>query len=86
MGFFTVALWLVWQAIRLPVLTFLVILEPIASFILSALALLTVLTAIFWKLVHPAGFPFFTVLALALGCVALLALYHDLICLLSGAR
>ena len=85
-GVFTVSLWLLWQAIRLPVVTFLVILEPIANFILSALALLATLTAIFWEWVHPKGFPFFTLLVFALGCVALLALYHALIRLLSGAR
>lgn len=85
-GLLTVSLWLLWQAIRLPALTLLVILEPIANFILSALTLLTTLTAIFWVLVDPKGFPFFTILTLALGCVALLVLYHALIRLLSGAR
>lgn len=78
-------LWLGWQAIRLPVLAFLMILEPIVSTVLVAAALLGTLTAIFWKLASDRpGFPFFGVLALSVGCFLMLTLYHGVIRLLSG--
>lgn len=78
-------LWLAWQAIRLPLLTFLVILEPIVSFLLSALALLTALTALLWAFADPKpDFPFWTVLAGSVVCVLVLALYHSLMGVLSG--
>jgi hypothetical protein len=78
-------LWLIWQAIRLPVLAFLMILEPIVSTVLVAAALLGTLTAFFWKLASDRpDFPFFGVLALSLGCFFLLTLYHGAIRLLSG--
>jgi len=78
-------LWLSWQAIRLPVLALLMILEPIVSTVLVAAALLGTLTAIFWKLASDRpDFPFFGVLALSVGCFFLLILYHGAIRLLSG--
>jgi len=78
-------LWLTWQAIRLPLLTFLVILEPIVSFLLSALALLIALTALLWAFADPKpNFPFWTVIFGSLACVVALALYHALIRVLSG--
>ena len=79
-------LWLAWQAVRLPLLTFLVILEPIVSFLLSALALLTALTALLWAFADPKpDFPFWTVLTGSLACVLALALYHALMRILSGS-
>lgn len=78
-------LWLLWQAIRIPVLALLTILEPIVSTALVAAALLGTLTALFWKLAsNRPDFPFFGVLALSVGCFLLLALYHGAIRLLSG--
>lgn len=72
-------LWLTWQAIRLPLLTFLVILEPIVSFLLSALALLIALTALLWAFADPKPhFPFWTVMSGSLACMLVLALYHAL--------
>lgn len=50
-------LWLLWQCLRVPAVLLLVILEPVVSFVLSALALLGVLTALFWKLAGPPHFP-----------------------------
>jgi|SRR6185437_4421640 len=80
-------LWLIWQAVRLPVLALLMILEPIVSTLLVAAALLGTLTAFFWKLAsHRADFPFFGVLALSVGSLFLLALYHAAIQLFSGVR
>ena len=78
-------LWLLWQCIRVPAFLLLSILEPLVSLVLSALALLGVLTAFFWKLVGPPHFPFFLVLGISLGFEFALVLYHALLRLL-GAR
>ena len=48
---------LLWHAVRLPVYVFLVILEPVVSFVLGALALLGVLTALFFKFYGVPHFP-----------------------------
>ena len=86
LGFLAALFWLAWQAIRLPILALLVTLEPIMDFVLSTLALLIALTALFWKVADPRpGFPFWTILAASLACVLLLSLYHALIRLLSGS-
>jgi hypothetical protein len=77
--------WLIWQAIRVPALALLMILEPIVSTVLVAAALLGTLTALFWKLAsNRPDFPFFGVLALSVGCFLLLTLYQGAIRLLSG--
>jgi hypothetical protein len=78
-------LWLLWQCVRVPALLLLVILEPVVSFVLSALALLGVLTAFFWKLVGPPHFPFFLMIGISLGFELVLVLYHTALRLL-GAR
>ena len=78
-------LWLAWQAIRVPVLALLMILEPIVSTLLVAAALLGTLTALFWKLASSrSDAPFLGALALSVGCFLLLTLYHGAIRLLSG--
>ncbi|HXS26368.1 MAG TPA: hypothetical protein VN730_01750, partial [Steroidobacteraceae bacterium] len=61
-GLLRFTLWLLWQAVRLPLFLLLAVLEPVVSFVLGALALLGILTALFWEAVHPAHFPFFLVL------------------------
>jgi len=48
---------LLWCALRLPVFMFLAILEPVVRFILGALALLGVLTALFFKFYGVPHFP-----------------------------
>jgi hypothetical protein len=80
---FLCVLWFFWQCIRLPLFLLLVTLEPVANFILGSLALLGVLTAVFWKLVGPPGFPFYLVLTIALGFQFALLVYHVLLRLLS---
>ena|SRR5579862_2182375 len=77
-------LWVLWQGVRLPALLLLVVLEPIVSFVLSAAALLGVLTAFFWKLVGPPHFPFLLVLGISLGFESALVLYHALLRVLGG--
>jgi hypothetical protein len=83
-GLLRFALWLLWQAVRLPLFLFLAILEPVVSFVLGALALLGVLTALFWEAVHPAHFPFFIVLGVSLGFAFLLVIYEAVLRFLSS--
>jgi hypothetical protein len=73
-----------WTAIRLPLLAFLMILEPVVRVVLSGLALLVTLCALFLVAVTPSGtFPFWGMLAAGLGCFGLLTLYYGLMRLLS---
>jgi len=76
-------LWLLWQAVRLPALALLVILEPIVRLILAASALLLVLTALFYRAIGMPHFPFWTMLALGIASMLLLALYYALMRVLS---
>ena len=69
------ALWVVWQCIRLPLFLFLLVLEPVVAFVLGALALLGVLTALFWKFFGPPNFPFFLMLGISLGFELALLVY-----------
>jgi hypothetical protein len=75
--------WL-WRAACLPVLMVLVILEPLVTFVLAGLALLGLLTTLFFYLVGPPEFPVWTMLALSLGFAIALVSYHALIRLLSN--
>jgi hypothetical protein len=74
-----------WRVAGLPVLLFLVILEPLVTFVLAALSLLGLLTTVFFLLVGPPGFPVWTMLALSLGFAIALLPYHAIIRLLSNA-
>jgi hypothetical protein len=74
---------LLWQAVRLPMLLLLVILEPVVSFVFGALALLGVLTTIFYKLIGMPHFPTATMLSLSIGFGLLVCLYQGLIRILS---
>ena len=56
-----------WHVLRLPVFMFLAILEPVVSFILGALALLGVLTALFFKFYGVPHFPFALMLGMLVG-------------------
>jgi len=76
-------LWVVWQSIRLPLFLFLLVLEPVVTFVLGALALLGVLTALFWKLFGPPNFPFFLMLGISLGFELALIVYRKLLRLLA---
>jgi hypothetical protein len=74
-----------WMLLRLPVLAILVILEPLVRVLLGAFALLLVLAALFLECVAPQGsMPFWGMLATAVGCVALLALYYAIVRILSA--
>jgi hypothetical protein len=71
-----------WLMIRVPVFTLLAILAPVARLLLSSLALLGVLMALFWKLVGAPHFPFVPMLCAAIGCGFALAGYEGLLRLL----
>lgn len=78
------ALRFVWNAIRMPVLSLLVVLEPVVCGVLSALAVLGVLVALFFEfVVRLPDFPFWMMLGLATGLAALLVPYYLLIRLFS---
>ena len=77
------ALRVVWQCIRLPLFLFLLVLEPVVTFVLGALALLGVLTALFWKFFGPPNFPFFLMLGISLGFELALIVYRRLLRLLA---
>ena len=73
------------RVVCLPVLMLLVILEPLVTFAFAALALLGLLTTLFFYLVGPPDFPLWTMLALSLGFAIVLMPYHALIRMLSNA-
>jgi hypothetical protein len=78
------ALWVAWQAIRIPVFATLVVLEPVVRFLLTAAALLGILMAFFFKLSRAAPhFPFFGMLGFSMGCALLLMVYHSIVRFLS---
>ena len=80
----TIVRWL-WRAACLPILMVLVILEPLVTFVFSALALLGLLTTVFFYFVGPPEFPVWTMLALSLGFAIASVPYHALIRLLSNS-
>jgi len=58
-----------WRGIRFPALAVLMILEPIARFVLAAVALLGILMSFFFEFSGAAPrFPFWLVFGLSLGC------------------
>jgi len=73
---------LLWHAVRLPVFVFLAILEPIVSFVLGALALLGVLTALFSKFYGVPHFPFALMLGVSVGFGLIQVGYYALLRLL----
>lgn len=75
-----------WKMIRFPVVALMIILEPVARLLLTGFALLMTLTALFLKLVMPpqAHAPFWPLLAIAVGCMAVLTVYHAILRFLSA--
>lgn len=73
-------LWILWQAVRLPVLAMLLVLEPFVSLILTAFGVLGIVVALILKfsgdLPH---FPFWTMMAFSIGAILLMMAYHALI-------
>lgn len=77
-------LWILWQAVRLPLLAVLLVLEPFVSLILTAFGFLGIVVAFILKfsgdLPH---FPFWLMMAFSIGAILLLMAYHALIGLFS---
>lgn len=75
---------LVWFVIRVPIVLFLIIIEPFVSLLLAGAAVLGVITAILFETSSVAPtFPFWWQIGMSFGCLLVLALYHALIRLLS---
>ena len=72
-----------WRIVRLPVVTLLVIAEPLVRIVFSGLALLLILTTLFFKAIHLAQFPTWMMLGLAIGCALTVSVYRGVIVLLS---
>ena len=75
---------LLWQLVRLPIFTFLVILEPVVRMFLAGLALLGILMAFFFKFSGAAPhFSFWSTLAISVGFGLLLLIYEAMVRLFS---
>jgi hypothetical protein len=74
--------WL-WHVARLPMVTLLVILEPVVALVCGALALLGVLTTAFFKLIAAPHFPTWTMLTISISFGLALVLYQGAIVVLS---
>ena len=68
-----------WFLVRLPVLTLLVILEPVVALVLGGFALAGVLTTIFFVLIHAPHFPAWTMLTISIGFGLALMFYEALL-------
>jgi hypothetical protein len=73
-----------WWLVRFPLVVLLVVLEPVVTFLCGALALLGVLTTIFFVLIQAPHFPAGTMLAISIGFICVLVLYEALIRALSA--
>ena len=73
--------WL-WHVARLPIVMLLVILEPVVALVCGALALLGVLTTVFFKLIAAPHFPTWTML-ISISFGLALVLYEAAIVVLS---
>jgi hypothetical protein len=80
---FSCTLWLAWQSVRLPLLLFLGIVEPVVTLILGSLSFLGVLMTFFWWSVGPSHFPIALMLGISLGLGSTLVAYHALLRLLN---
>lgn len=72
-----------WRLVRLPVVTLLVILEPVVSLVFGGLALLGVLMTLFHTLIRLRHFPTWTMLTLSVGFGLAVRLYRGLILILA---
>jgi hypothetical protein len=65
--------------VRLPIVTLLVILEPVVSLVFGGLALLGMLMTLFYNLIGLPHFPTWTVLSLSVGFGIVVRVYRGLI-------
>jgi hypothetical protein len=74
-----------WTAIRLPLLAVLLVMEPIVCGVLSAVAALGVLCALFFEFVGKVPhYPFWLMIGVSAGLALLMLPYYLLVRLLSG--
>ena len=76
-------LWVACQCVRVPLLIFLAILEPVVSFIFGSLALLGILITLFWWSAGVPHFPFALMLGISLWLGVTLFAYYALLRLLA---
>lgn len=73
----------IWRLVRLPIVTVLVILEPVVSLVFGGFALLGVLMTLFYTLIRLPHFPTWTMLTLSVGFGLAVRLYRGLILILA---
>lgn len=73
------ALRALWFAVRVPVFLFLKTLEPLVTFVFSGLALLGLLTSFFYRAYGMPHFPFWGMVAMSLGCGAVVMCWQALV-------
>ena len=74
MGFY------LWQAIRLPLLAFLLIVEPVARFVLAAVAIVGILVSFVLEFSGAAPrFPFWLMFGMSVGCGVLVIVLNAII-------
>ena len=77
-------LWVLWHAVRIPILALLLILEPVVTLVLWGAALLGVLTSLLFEFSGATpDFPFTLMVSISVGCAVLAMAYHALLRLLS---
>lgn len=77
-------LWILWHAVRIPILALLLILEPVVALVLWGAALLGVLTSLLFEFSGATpDFPFTLMISISIGCAVLAMAYHALVRLLS---
>lgn len=73
-----------WGLIRIPIVIVLAFLEPFVRFLLTGIAILSLLTGLVYEGASaPPPIPFWVMLCVSLGCVMLVPLYHFVLRLLS---
>lgn len=78
------ALLLVWNIIRVPILIVLAFLEPFVRFVLTGIAVLSVVVGLVYKgSSAPPPIPFWMTLCVSLACLMLVPAYHFMLRLLS---
>jgi hypothetical protein len=80
------AVLLAWQAARVSALALLITLEPVVRFVLSTVALLLLLTALFFRALGTPHFPFWGMLSFAIGCTLLLMAYYGVMRIMSNPQ
>lgn len=77
-------LWIIWHAVRIPILASLLIFEPVVTLVLWGAALLGFLTSLLFEFSGAApDFPLGIVISISVGCAVLLVAYRALLKFLS---